>query len=145
MLPDRILNKIGFGDCWEWVGSVNPDGYGKVWHEGQMRYAHRVVWEKLIGPILEGLTIDHLCRNRACVNPAHMEPVTLCENLLRGYGVGAINRRKSRCLAGHPFSSENTQVRREKGRMRRVCAQCHRDRVREHYVRLRLAGPTGEG
>lgn len=82
----RIMRRITFGDCWEWSGSViKSTGYGQVWADGTNHLAHRVVYELLIGPIPEGLQLDHLCRNRRCVNPEHLEPVTGKENIRRGH------------------------------------------------------------
>jgi hypothetical protein len=81
----RLLSKVVQGDgCWRWKGGQNGPGYSMFWLDGQMRYAHRLVYELLVGPIPEGLELDHLCRNRACVNPAHLEPVTHSLNVLRG-------------------------------------------------------------
>lgn len=72
--------------CWDWIGGIGSHGYGALWDGRQMTVAHRVMYELVVGPIPDGLDIDHLCRNRACVNPAHMEPVTRGENLRRGGG-----------------------------------------------------------
>jgi hypothetical protein len=86
--------------CWEWQRSLATHGYGYAGHVG----AHRVFYEKAIGPIPEGLVIDHLCRNRGCVNPDHLEPVTVGENNRRGFGASGINARKTHCVRGHDLT-----------------------------------------
>lgn len=72
-------------ECWEWLGSKDTTGYGRVSRDGVTRPAHRVAYEYLVGPIPGGLYIDHLCLNKGCVNPTHMEPVTHAENIRRGW------------------------------------------------------------
>jgi hypothetical protein len=118
----RIWSNIDVGDCWEWTGRKNIYGYGRV----VKAMAHRVVYEALVGPIPEGMTLDHLCRNRACVNPDHLEPTSLKENLLRGEGTGAKNKRKNECVNGHPFNETNTYIYGN----RRQCRVCHKERAR---------------
>jgi len=103
-LPQRVTSRIdASGDCWEWTGVVTDNGYGRVWYKGNMRGAHRAVWELLVGPIPKDLTIDHLCRNRSCVNPDHLEPVTILENRQRSPLF-----LKPACRNGHPFTTVNT-------------------------------------
>lgn len=121
--------------CWEWSGHLNHAGYGDFnhGHRGVTRLAHRLVYEALVGPIPEGLDIDHLCRNRACVNPAHMEVVTRKVNVLRGESVAAANAAKGACHRGHPYDAANTYLRPDgKGRDCRTCrAEADRRRNRQ--------------
>jgi hypothetical protein len=90
--------------CWLWRAALRGGGYG-TWNNNG---AHRVAYELLVGPIPEGLHLDHLCRVRNCVNPAHLEPVTVGENLRRGVGASAKNAVKTHCPNGHAYSEENT-------------------------------------
>lgn len=110
--------------CWLWRGSVGHWGYGQ-WQpsRGKNLRAHRVAWELTNGPVPHGLVLDHLCRNKLCVNPSHLEPVTDRVNTLRGIGPSAINATKTECRHGHPFSPDNTRID-EKGK--RVCRTCDR-------------------
>lgn len=128
---DRVLARIVPGDgCWEWAGAHNRDGYGTAYTTptgAKPQGAHRVVYELLVGPIPEGLTIDHLCRNRGCVNPAHLEPVPKHENILRGEGVAARNAAKTHCPQGHAYTAENTRITRVGSRR---CRTCHRESQR---------------
>lgn len=109
------------GECWEWTGTRDHDGYGRIQTGGKILRAHRVVYELYVGQIPESLVLDHLCRNHGCVNPEHLEPVTQRENILRGVSVSAINARKAHCIRGHEFSEENTYV---SARGWRVCREC---------------------
>lgn len=142
-LPLRFWSKI-YADpsgCWQWIASLTGRGYG-VFRVGSRRahaaaprhlsYAHRLSYESLVSPIAGALTIDHLCRNRGCVNPAHMEPVTIGENILRGNGSSAVRARQTHCLRGHPFDSLNTHIRQDGTRH---CRACDRDRCRRYYER----------
>lgn len=110
--------------CWLWIASFKSGGYGSYWDGTRHMRAHRFLWEKMVGPIPEGLQLDHLCRVRNCVNPDHMEPVTCRENLLRGHGIAAINARKTHCKQGHPFSGDNLGFR-DNGRKRK-CLTCQK-------------------
>lgn len=106
--------------CWEWQRSLFPNGYGYIKHDGRGRGAHRVAYEVLVGPIPEGLELDHLCRNRRCVNPEHLEPVTKAVNQQRQ---GA---EKTHCPRGHEYTPENTY--RRPGENVRNCRACHREK-----------------
>lgn len=112
-------------DCWAWLASTNEDGYGRFTLAERQRGAHRVAYEWLVGPVPKGLVIDHLCKNRACVNPAHMQPVTNRENVLRGVSANAINAAKTHCIRGHEFTPENT-YRPPKYPTIRQCRECRR-------------------
>ena len=101
---ERFLSKIDFGlFCWEWKAGKNSDGYGCFWLNRKTLRAPRLAYELFKQPIPEGKVIDHICRNRGCVNPVHMEIVTPKINTMRGFGAGAKNARKIRCLNGHLF------------------------------------------
>lgn len=93
--------------CWLWAGYRHPNGYGQVSIDKRKWLTHRYVYSTLVGPIPEGLTLDHLCRVRACCNPEHLEPCTLATNILRGEGPPARNARATHCKRGHEFTTDN--------------------------------------
>lgn len=113
-------------ECWVWSGPTS-DGYGAVQLGRRREYVHRVVYETLRGPVPDGLELDHLCRQRACYRPDHLEPVTHRENVLRGDSAMARRARQTECIRGHPFSPENTYIRRNGTRF---CRECERVRQR---------------
>lgn len=122
-LPDRYWGWVRQREgCWEWTGSLSK-GHGKFMLAGRRQPAHRWAYEFLIGDIPQGLDLDHLCRNRACVNPTHCEPVTRGENVRRGQ-VGIANSSKTRCIRGHEFTPENTYY--HNGTGWRNCRACMR-------------------
>lgn len=123
--------------CWQWTGFLNHDGYGRAWMHGKHVMAHRFTYEALVGPIPAGLVIDHLCRNRSCVNPAHLEPVTLGTNLHRGDTITSRNAAKTHCPQGHPYSPENTYTHRVRGD--RHCRTCIRHRKAEQFDTINAA------
>lgn len=108
------------GGCWLWTASVRPDGYGEFRAHGRLVRPHRFAYEALVGPIPEGMVMDHLCRVRHCVNPAHLEPVTPRENVVRGVGSTIIRLRV--CGNGHEMTAANTYVRPDTGH--EVCRRC---------------------
>lgn len=110
--------------CWEWTAGKRLNGYGRFWVDGKNVSAHRWSYEYFIGPIPEGLQIDHLCRNRECCNPKHLEAVTCQENLLRGNTFAARNSQKTHCKNGHPFDGRNTGT---SVRGHRYCRACQRE------------------
>lgn len=130
---DRFLVKVDTsGDCWEWVAQIDPgSGYGRFHWRGRPGWAHRVSYELHVGPIPSGHQIDHLCRNRKCVNPAHIEAVPPRVNMLRSMAPSAVVVRTNRCKRGHEFTPENTYQRPDGGG--RQCRECIRLRWRKAW------------
>jgi hypothetical protein len=118
-IRERLIEKIEVDEygCWLFAGNRSSSGYGLIHHNGRQASAHRVSYELHVGLIAEGLELDHLCRVRACVNPAHLEPVTRAENNRRGDG--AI--RKLVCPRGHWTLGDNAITRRDGTRWCRTC------------------------
>lgn len=123
--------------CWIYTGQHDRYGYGKHRAPGGVWVApHRVAYEALVGPIPEGLVIDHLCRVRDCVNPDHLEPVTSRVNTMRGETIAAHRAARTHCVSGHPFTDDNTHLRPNGTRQ---CIECRRLRSREYKARKRAA------
>ena len=119
--------------CWVWTkGQVN--GYGRIRVNGRSTYVHRLVYELFVGPIPEGLILDHLCRVRPCCNPYHLQPVTNKENILRGESPPAQQARKTHCCNGHELSGKN--VKEYAGTHRRICQMCHFAYVKKYSLKL---------
>jgi hypothetical protein len=132
-LPSRIAASIDVRDGhWLWTGWANDDGYPYVRHDGRDQPAHRVVYTLLVGPIPEGLELDHLCVTPMCVWPVHLEPVTHAENQLRIRG-----RQKACRRAGHDWTIPTNVRTRPNGR--RYCAECDRINLRARYAARKLA------
>jgi hypothetical protein len=134
-VEERFWAKVRTTDtCWVWMGGRHSRGYGTFWNGQRRLPAHRWAYEHFVGPIPEGLEIDHLCRNIACVNPEHLEPVTHAENVRRGMAAFGIRQRAARithCPHGHEYTPENTRV----NYQGRFCRACGRARAAEKQAR----------
>lgn len=129
--------------CWVWTGDTQRGGYGRVWFDGGTKLTHRVIYELLLGPIPKGLCIDHLCRNRVCCNPGHMEVVTYSENVCRGVGPMLAKERckqQTHCVHGHLYDEKNTRLSTNKlGEVQRICRTCHKEKSKYWAARKRRA------
>ena len=121
-VPETFWDRVEVtGACWNWLGALNRNGYGAVKLSGKMYLVHRVSYGVLVGEI-GPQQLDHVCRNRRCLNPDHLEAVTQRVNILRGFSAAARQARQTECIHGHAFDSTNTYWYSE-GR-RRACRTC---------------------
>jgi len=130
-ITDKI--KILDNGCWEWLGAKSSHGYGIVYNNHKINYVHRLTFYQYKYSIPKGKQIDHLCRNRICCNPHHLEIVTPKTNVLRGISSQAKNKRKTHCKNGHEFTKENTII--QNGDNRR-CRKCHYDYNNRRYKKI---------
>lgn len=136
-LSEQIV-RVADGDCWLWTGLTDIDGYGIIGEGGnncRSLRVHRVVYQMAVGPIPEGMVIDHLCRVRNCANPAHLEVVTPAENTRRS---NAVRPLPTHCIRGHAFDARNTYITKEGHRRCRVCKAAH-ERERQRRLRQEVA------
>lgn len=165
ILPRRFWSKVRkngplpkhrpeLGRCWRWLGKINSQGQSCFWMDGRDQLAYRVAYTFLKGPIPQGLTLDHLCRNRECPNPNHTEPVTLRENIRRGMAPSGLNSRKTRCKYGHPLSGSNLVVVQGRSGSQRQCLICtrrrriewrHRMGINKQYYRVKTPVDVSRG
>lgn len=131
--------------CWEWQGKLLRAGYGEAHYRGRQMVAHRAMWLAVGREIPAGLQLDHLCNNRRCCNPDHLEPVTSSENVKRGWqrgrpltGATARNAAKTHCNAGHELAGDNLY----RWRGGRICRACNRTRQAEAQARKREGSPA---
>jgi HNH endonuclease len=142
---DRFWRFVNLeGECWKWTGALRR-GYGSF-RVGQRQkdrrlvYAHKFLWEHIFGPVPEGFELDHVCRNRDCVNPQHLEIVTHQVNMLRSpIAIVSLNAQQTHCKEGHEFTPENTYT----FRGMRHCRQCCRRRDREFRQKQQLIRKEG--
>lgn len=133
VIRERILQRISLPNpagCMEWNGALSTSGYGRYSNREGFWQGHRAAYEIFVGPIPAGLVIDHLCRNRRCCNPVHLEPVTSAENTRRGWPAT-----KTHCARGHEFTPENTYRRQIPGTGVRMCRACNRDAAARYKAR----------
>lgn len=133
---ERLVGKyrVDADGCWRWTGAISTNGYGRIQVDGECGYAHRVSYEAHVGPIPPDMTIDHLCFEKTCIRPDHLQPVSNTENIRR------YAQTITHCPQGHPYSTVNTYLYWDKqGRPHRICRTCRDRRVREFRERASAA------
>lgn len=129
---ERFLSKVQKTDnCWLWLGLKHPNGYPRFTVSTKNVWAHRFSYATYNGALIDGMQIDHLCRNPLCVNPKHLEQVSPRENTLRSTNLAAQNARKQECIRGHAYDDTNTRF--SKNGKHRHCRICERARVSRYY------------
>lgn len=132
----RVGWVVAANGCHIWQGARTTSGYGYVKHDGRMQHVHRLRYEREVGPIPDGMDLDHfVCDRRACCNPEHVRPASRWENILRGDGVAAAHAAKTRCPQGHPYSGDNLYVYPSSGA--RGCRECIRTGSAAYHARNR--------
>lgn len=141
-IAERFWNKVDYdgpipshrpdlGPCWLWKSCISPtQGYARIWIDGRLKEAHPIAYRLAIGPIPDGLQLDHLCRVRHCVRPSHLEAVTRKVNILRGESPMARESRQTSCIHGHAFDEANTWFDKFG---KRHCRTCNRNNSREWH------------
>lgn len=126
-IKQKILSKILIDpntECWLWQGYADRDGYARIEViGGKNKFVHRLSYEAFTGSIPEGMSIDHICKNRGCCNPKHLQQLSIKENILRGDGASSKNNKKTHCNEGHEFSAENTYINNRSARVCKTCAK----------------------
>lgn len=139
MLDDRFWSKVKkTASCWNWKAAKNSFGYGGFSLNGKWKGSYRVSYEDKNGKIPEGLVIDHLCKNKSCVNPEHLEVVTQKQNIMRGTWFASLNAVKTHCPKGHEFTPENTISYKRKTWIQRQCRICHNIDCKNYYSRKKI-------
>lgn len=136
-----FVKKDSKSQCYNWTSFVRRDGYGVIWIKNKNIPVHRFFYELLVDTIPKGFVLDHLCRNRKCVNPDHMEVVTDKINILRGVGITAINSKKTHCIRGHPFSGDNLKLFPNGWRGCKICIRYNVGKAnKKYYAKKKILG-----
>lgn len=137
-IEERFWSKVdkrASDECWSWTASLYRNGYGQFSDKTKKLLAHKWSYERFVGPVPDGKEIDHLCRNRRCVNPAHLEAVPHRVNMGRGETIAALAASRTHCPHGHPYDAENTDYEKDGSRKCRMCRR-KRDRDSKRWLHM---------